>query len=168
MNTPSSQQLSGEEFKAIVRYETRNEPFKAEKVTIKEVIDKNGIECWPIIAFQEVVNEQTGSLELYGIHLYISKDLSVPPRKIGRALQPPSALINTAIYFKVLDKIPDPDQDLDTQELHLSLDGLLVDFWEVDNRRVQGYFYFSSLDIYKKPLHIVGHFNILNKESHAI
>ena len=44
MNTPSSQQLSGEEFKAIVRYETRNEPFKAEKVTIKEAIDKNGID----------------------------------------------------------------------------------------------------------------------------
>ena len=166
MSTPSNQPSSAEEFSAIVSDGTQKELFKANTINIKKTVDKDNIECWSIIAFQDVINKTTGSSEIFGIHLYISAASSLKPRRLVAALPPPTAVKDSAIYFKVLDKIPDPDKDLDTQELYQSLDGSVVELWDAD--RIQGHFSFSALGADRSPIHVFGHFDILNKGSHSI
>ncbi|MBI6634105.1 hypothetical protein YA0871_15690 [Pseudomonas paralactis] len=166
MNTPASQKAPLEEFKAIVSDGTQKELFVANTVTIKKITDKDNAECWSIIAFQDVINKTTGSPEIFGIHLYISAAPSLKPRRLVAALPPPTAVKDSAIYFKVLDKIPDPDRDLDTQELYQSLDGSVVELEDAD--RIQGHFSFSALAPDRTPTHVMGHFDILNKGSHSI
>lgn len=168
MITTPIQQSSDEEFRAIVSDGTQMELFKANTIKIKKIIDKHDIECWSIIAFQDVTNKTTGSPEIFGIHLYISAAPSLKPRRLVAALPPPAAVTDSAIYFKVLDKIPDPDKDLDTQELYQSQDGTLVEIWDASQQRIQGHFHFSAPGIGEESIHVMGHFNILNTGSHPI
>ncbi|WP_300630512.1 hypothetical protein [Pseudomonas sp.] len=168
MSMSVSRQVPPETFSAIVSDGNKKELFNANTINIKKIVDKDNAECWSIIAFQDLINKTTGSSELFGIHLYLSTASSSVPRKLVAALPPPTAVKDSAIYFKLLDQIPDPDKELDTQELYKSLDGSIVEIWDADLQRVQGNFYFSAAGPDRQPIQVMGHFNILNKGSHPI
>ncbi|WP_124428451.1 hypothetical protein [Pseudomonas sp. R2-37-08W] len=157
-----------EHFKALVEYANNDFNFVANKINIVSSTDITGVPCWTIMAFQDAVNETTGSPEVNGIHIYLPKSSLKGEVDLVGGLTPPDLLQNSASYFKIVDKIPDPQKKIDTIVDYLGTGGAIKYAWSEDNKQVEGNFGFSAIDDNGQIFKVNGYFHIFNKGPHTI
>lgn len=178
MSTPSTSQSSGEEFNATIKFPAGNFAFKANKISIERRLDQSNNNCWVLKAFHDGLNDSTNKFglarikEVFAIHLCIGDELSKTNDELVHACAPPNVFKNSGSLFKIVDKIPDEDNLIDTTDNYLGIQGEISYAWDEKRTRVQGTFRLlvgDSVDPRPhKDILLHGNFNLLNSGPHSI
>ena len=167
MSTLPSQQNTAEKFIAKVTHQGTTENFTANKVNIKKTVDTFGAEGWALMGFHDTTDKNTGHPVTNGIHLYIRRAPQKGEHDLDVALTPPDFKINSARYFKLLDEIPDEDNELDTIEEYPGEGGHMAYTWDAGKKTITGTFTFEACDFDEVLFQITGEFRLFNPEGDA-
>ncbi|UVL40864.1 hypothetical protein LOY55_01735 [Pseudomonas sp. B21-040] len=173
MSTPSASQIPIEEFKATLKLQSGDFEFKANKINIVKSVDLSGNKCWTIKAFQEIFNDKgptsdlTGIKEVIAIHLNIAREPIADNQQLLPAALPPALNKNSGSVFKIVDNIPDENNQIDTTENYPGDAGEITYLWDELRTNITGTF--SLRGKYADDYFLVfGSFNLLNRGQHII
>ncbi|MFJ2366262.1 hypothetical protein ACIPIN_21585 [Pseudomonas sp. NPDC087697] len=174
MSTPSTSQKPNEEFNATIKFPTGDFSFKANKINIEKSVDSTGIECWTLAAFQDIFKDPAykkglaSIKEVIAIQLHIARDKLTDDQQLFPAAIPPLLNKNSGNLSKIVDKIPDKDNLIDTVETYLGDTGHIDYEWDADRTRITGNFELWVGDSNQETFRLFGYFNLLNRGQHLI
>lgn len=154
-----------EEFKALVEYANSTENFVANKVNIIAGKDNSGVECWTIMAFQDIFEKGQRPHEIRAIHIILPKSSLAAEVDLSPAASA-ELKINSASYFKIINI--DYETKKSTELTYLGKEGSIKYKWSTDPSQAEGNFGFNSIDNNNQPFKVNGYFHILNRGAHTI
>ena len=174
MSLPSSSLPPKESFYATVEFPGNYLEFKANKVNIGKSVDTSGIECLTLMAFQDILKDPTKGpgvnnlREVLGLHLYLPQGSLTNDRALGRSALPPLLNAYSGNFFKIIDKIPDMDNRIDSIVDYVGTSGWITYTWVENNTWIRGTFTLMVKGPDGKEFQMMGHFNISNTGEHLI
>lgn len=174
MSFPSPSQSIKEEFYAAVEFPSEHLEFKANKVNIENSVDTSGVECFTLMAFHDILKDPTKSVtlnniqEVLGLHLYLPRANPTDDRALGRSAIPPLLNAYSGNFYKIVDKVPDKDNRIDTIVSYLGTSGWITYIWVENNTWVRGTFTLTVKGADGIEVKMMGHFNISNTGEHPI